>query len=185
MQHVEFAEGRTLKMTTEVFDEVNHVFHFDLQLEGDSRFSSFKLHVQLFPGLLEGTTRSQWTFIYEPENAPPPLDIIATAHPCIVALSTYLHEFQSRSSAGTESGESLAEKIPFVNTEPAESQFETIPSAGTEPTEGLSETIPSVSTEVVESLDGTIPSASTEVAESYRNNPSAGTKPAENLAETI
>lgn len=107
----EFAEGRSLKMTTELFDEVNHVLHFDLQLEGDSRYSSFKLHIQLVPGLLEGTTRSQWSFIYEPDNAPPPLDIIATAHPRIVALSAYLQKFRSGSSVSAESAEFRVEKI--------------------------------------------------------------------------
>jgi len=103
-------------MTSELFDEVNHVLHFDLQLEGDSRYSSFKLHVQLVPGLLEGTTRSQWSFIYEPDNARPPLDIIAIVHPRIVVLSAYLQEFRSGSSASAESAECLVETISSLSS---------------------------------------------------------------------
>ena len=114
IQCLEFAAGRTLKVTTELFDEVGHIFHADFQLEGDWRYSCFKVHIQLVPGLLHGTTRVRYTFIYEPETAPPPLDIIAAAHPGVVALSAYLydeHEFQRSLSASTESTKNLTETV--------------------------------------------------------------------------
>ena len=101
-------------MITELFDEVRHIFHADLQLEGDSRYSCFKVHMQLLPGLLDGTTRIRCTLIYEPETAPPPLDIIATAHPSVVALSAYLyaeHEFQSSLNVSIESSENRPETV--------------------------------------------------------------------------
>ncbi|KAG0568002.1 hypothetical protein M758_7G175800 [Ceratodon purpureus] len=109
-----YTPGRTLKVTTELFDEVGHIFHADFQLEGDWRYSCFKVHIQLVPGLLHGTTRVRYTFIYEPETAPPPLDIIAAAHPGVVALSAYLydeHEFQRSLSASTESTKNLTETV--------------------------------------------------------------------------
>lgn len=162
----EFADGRTMKMTTDVFDEVNHIFHFDFHLEGDSRYSSFKLHIQLVPGILEGTTRSQWRFFYEPDNAPPPLDIIAAAHPRIIALSTFLQEFRTNSSSNAEPVECFADPISSVSSEVVESL-----TAPTPCTENLTERAPSVCIELAESLAGTFPSEST--------------KPVENRAETI
>ena len=113
-QCVEFAAGRTLKMTTELFGEVSHTFHADLQLEGDLRYSCFKVHMHLLSGLLHGTRRIRCTILYEPETSSPPLDIIATAHPRVVALSASLYadlEFQSSLSASTESTENLTETV--------------------------------------------------------------------------
>lgn len=170
-------------MTTELFDEVNCVVHFDLQLDGDWRYSTFKLHMRLFPGLLEGTARNQWTFIYEPDNAPPPMDILAAAHPSIVALSNYLHKSQCSSvivesldgrtplvsteatetvpSDCTESAESLNEAVPSANVEPAESLTATMPSANIEPAYSISETMPSASTEAAEELSDIVARAGT------------------------
>lgn len=73
LQSVEFAEGRTLKMTTEVFDEVNRTFHSDLTciLSTNSRAAQVRVRAESAEGLIETTPSASTEPVESPSETIP------------------------------------------------------------------------------------------------------------------